>query len=87
MKAREKADDIFLQALGNRIAMLRKEKHITQVELSYRCDIEKPNMRRIEAGNTNPTVLMLKKIAAGLEVSIIELFDFEAKSPSETTVI
>jgi transcriptional regulator with XRE-family HTH domain len=76
MKVREKADDIFLQTLGNRIASIRKEKHITQVELSYRCDIEKTNMRRIEAGNTNPTILMLKKIAAGLGISLKELLDF-----------
>lgn len=76
MKVREKADDIFLQALGSRIATMRKEQHMTQVELSYRCDIEKSNMRRIEAGNTNPTVLMLKKIAAGLGVSLIELLNF-----------
>jgi len=80
MKAREKDDDNFLQILGNRIATLRKEKHMTQVELSYRCDIEKPNMRRIEAGNTNPTILMLKKIAAGLEVSLTELLDFTRDS-------
>ncbi|HTE01628.1 MAG TPA: helix-turn-helix transcriptional regulator [Mucilaginibacter sp.] len=78
MKSREKADDIFLQSLGNRIATIRKGKHMTQVELSYRCDIEKPNMRRIEAGNTNPTILMLKKIAAGLEVNLNELLDFTA---------
>ena len=77
MKAREKDDEIFLQALGNRIATIRKKKGITQVELSYRCDIEKPNMRRIEVGNTNPTILMLKKIAAGLEISIAELLDFD----------
>jgi transcriptional regulator with XRE-family HTH domain len=76
MKAREKADDIFLQALGNRIAKRRKEKQITQIELGYRCDIEKTNMRRIEAGNTNPTVLMLKKVAAGLGISLTELLDF-----------
>ncbi len=77
MKTREKADDIFLQALGNRIASIRKGKHITQVELSYRCDIEKSNMRRIEAGNTNPTALMLRKIALGLDISLAELLDFE----------
>ena len=76
MKVREKADDIFLQALGNRIATIRKEKHITQVELSYRCDIEKTNMSRIEAGNTNPTIIMLKKVSAGLGISLTELLDF-----------
>jgi transcriptional regulator with XRE-family HTH domain len=76
MKVREKADEIFLQNLGNRIASIRKEKSITQVELSYRCDIEKSNMRRIEAGDTNPTALMLRKIAFGLGISLSELVDF-----------
>jgi len=76
MKVREKADDIFLKALGNRIASIRKGKNITQVELSYRCDIEKTNMNRIEAGNTNPTALMLHKIANALEVNLKDLVDF-----------
>jgi transcriptional regulator with XRE-family HTH domain len=77
MKVREKADEIFLQNLGDRIASMRKERRITQVELSYRCDIEKTNMRRIEAGNTNPTALMLRKIAAGLGISLSELLDLK----------
>jgi transcriptional regulator with XRE-family HTH domain len=80
MKVREKADDIFLKALGNRIATIRKEKHITQIELSYRCDIEKTNMRRIEAGNTNPTILMLKKICNGLGISLPELLEFTTET-------
>ena len=80
MKAREKDDAIFLKILGSHIAALRKERHITQVELGYRCDIEKTNMRRIEAGNTNPTVLMLKKIALGLGVSLKELLDFNQEA-------
>jgi transcriptional regulator with XRE-family HTH domain len=76
MKVRDKADEIFLQSLGNRIVTIRKGKGMTQRELSYRCDIENSNMRRIEAGNTNITVLMLKKIAAGLETNVRELMDF-----------
>src|ERR1700744_5652933 len=80
MKARDKADDIFLQALGNRIATLRKGKHIKQVDLGYRCDIEKSNMRRIESGNTNPSILLLRKIAVALEVSVTELLDFTVDS-------
>lgn len=74
MKLREKADEDFLKALGGRIVAIRKEKGITQVELSYRCDIEKSNMRRIEAGNTNVTVLMLKKICEALDVPLNDLF-------------
>ena len=73
MKARGNSDVIFLQALGNRIAAMRKEKQITQSELGYRCDIEKQSINRIEAGNTNPTILTLQKIATALEIPLEEL--------------
>jgi len=76
MKVREKVDGLFLQTLGNRIATIRKEKHITQTELAYRCDIEKTNMRRIEAGNTNPTIITLRKICTGLGITLKDLMDF-----------
>ena len=77
MKVRNKNDEIFLKILGERIATIRKNKKITQVSLSYSCDIEKTNMRRIEAGNTNPTILMLKKICLGLEIKLSDLLDFD----------
>jgi DNA-binding XRE family transcriptional regulator len=66
-------NDTFLKKLGARITEFRIKKGISQVELGLRCDIEKPNMNRIEKGNTNPTILTLKKICAELEVSIEEL--------------
>jgi len=76
VKAREKDDETYLKKLGKRIATIRKEQGITQVGLAYSCDIEKQNMRRIEAGNTNPTVLMLKRISVNLGMSVSELLDF-----------
>lgn len=76
LKKREKEDEIYLKKLGERIATIRKEKGITQVDLSYKIEIEKTNMRRIEAGNTNPTILMLKKICAAMDMTVSELLDF-----------
>ena len=66
-------DKEFLKELGTRITQIRKEKGLTQVELGLRCDIEKPNMNRIEKGNTNPTILTLKKISKELQIEIEEL--------------
>ena len=76
MKKRDKRDALILKQLGKRIAIIRKEKKITQLELAFRCDIEGPNITRIESGGTNPTFLTLKKIAEGLEISIDELLKF-----------
>lgn len=77
MKTWKKQDEIFLKKLGERIASLRKEKKITQVELGFRCEIEKSNIRRIESGRTNPTILTLKKISAGIEIPLNELLNFK----------
>jgi transcriptional regulator with XRE-family HTH domain len=63
----------FLVQLGLRIQQIRHSKGITQIELSYRCEMERSNMRRIEAGGTNPTVLTLRKIASALGVEIEEI--------------
>ena len=76
MYKRDKVEAEYLKNLGKRIKTLRKEKNIKQVELGYSCDIEKQSMSRIEAGNTNPSVLLLRKIAEILGISLSELLDF-----------
>lgn len=64
----------FQIALGQRIKELREKKNISQTELGNLCDIERTNMNRIEAGNTNPTRYTLYRIAQKLEVELSELF-------------
>ena len=68
-------DEETLKNLGKRIAELRLKKNLTQTELAYMCDFERPNLARIEAGNTNPTYLTLMKIANALMIPMIELID------------
>jgi DNA-binding Xre family transcriptional regulator len=51
---------------------------MNQVDLALACDFKKPNMQRIEAGNTNPTFKTLLKIAKALEVNVADLLKFEA---------
>ena len=69
-------NSLILIKLGENISKIRKEKGITQIELGHRCDFDRSNMRRIESGRTNPTILTLKKISEGLEVSLEELIVF-----------
>ncbi len=76
MKKRENDDAEYLKKLGKRIKSVRKEKSIKQVDLGYACDLDKSNMNRIEAGNTNPSVLLLKKISSELGISLSELLNF-----------
>jgi transcriptional regulator with XRE-family HTH domain len=72
---RDKKDSVFLKRLGERIKQIRKKKGIKQKDLDYSLDIEKSNMSRIESGNTNPTIILLKKIAEELNISLKELID------------
>ena len=42
--------------ISSRIRELRRERRLTVQELAYRCDMERSNLSRIEAGRTNLTV-------------------------------
>ena len=59
--------------ISNRIRKLRKEKHLTVQELAYRCDMERSNMSRIEAGRTNLTVKTMCIICNALCVNLRDL--------------
>ncbi|GER58127.1 hypothetical protein ULMA_02350 [Patiriisocius marinus] len=59
--------------VGKRIKLLREQKNIPQQDLAAKCNIEKSNFSRLEAGGTNPTIYTLYKIAENLDVSVSEL--------------
>lgn len=49
---------------------LRKEKGITQDELSKRTGIARPNIARMENGSYNPTIEMMARLADGLDMHL-----------------
>jgi len=69
-------DKEYLIKLGNRIVELRKEKGMRQIDLSDNIGIEDSALRRIEKGRVNSTINMLRKIANGLNIDIIDLLKF-----------
>ena len=71
------SDKEILKNLGKRIANLRIDNGFTQNELADLIDIERSNLARVEAGNTNPTYLTLLKISIALSISVSELVDLE----------
>lgn len=77
----ENFDKILIVELGLRIAALRKERQLTQAELSDLLDMEESALRRIELGDTNPTFKTLIRIARGLEISLKELLDISILNP------
>jgi putative transcriptional regulator len=66
----------FQLKFGRHIAMLRKEKNLSQVALADILDKEKQNINRIENGGTNPTAWLIYQLAEALETTPQRLFDF-----------
>ncbi|WP_443135200.1 helix-turn-helix domain-containing protein [Flavobacterium sp. KACC 22763] len=59
---------------------MREERNISQTELGLLCNIERTNMNRIEAGNTNPSSYLLYIISEKLQVKASELLNFNLTS-------
>lgn len=48
----------------------RKSKKMTQEELAKRAGISRPNVSRFESGNYNPSLEMMVRLAAALDMKV-----------------
>ena len=71
--AMQSADDGFNKALGQRIALLRKERGISQVKFSADLGIAQQTLSNYEGGQLRCPVELLLKISERLDVSLEEL--------------
>jgi transcriptional regulator with XRE-family HTH domain len=60
--------------LGDRIRELRRERGLTQEELGARAKVSKVYVSRVEKGNTDIGLDIMKRIAEALDVSPATLF-------------
>lgn len=60
--------------LGMRIRYLRKKKGMSQEDLALESGVNKNYLSDVERGSRNPTIVVIEKIAAALEVSLSTLF-------------
>lgn len=63
----------FFAALGARIAQLRKDSHITQVQLAQTLEVSQPTINAYELGHRRVPVSSLPLLARTLGVSVEEL--------------
>ncbi len=68
-------EKIFLEKLGQRITKIREEQNLSKVQLAFEINTGEAAIRRIEKGQVNPGILMLKKISIALNVELGELID------------
>jgi len=65
----------ILIKFGLRVRQLRKEKNLSQEELSFKADLHRTYIGMIERAEKNITLVNIEKIAKALNVDIKELFD------------
>ncbi len=63
--------------VGERIQEIRIEKDMSQQDLAAKCNFEKSNMSRLEAGRANATLMTIQIVANALDVPAMELFRFK----------
>ncbi len=76
-------EEELLKCVGKNIKKYRVQKGILQQDLAAICNMEIPNMSRIENGRTNPTLKTLLKISSSLGVEIVDLLKPECKEPEK----
>jgi len=77
--------------IGDRIRQLRKEQGLSQEKLGDKADLHYTHVGSIERGEKNWSIETLIKLAKGLNVEIVDLFNFpmqpaEAKKMKKSLV-
>ena len=68
----------------DQLAALRHSKNLTQVQLAEACQISVPQLQRYEAGTSQPTLDVIKKLSVVLGVSSDTLiFEAHERGPSD----
>jgi len=66
---------MLIKHFGKSVRYLRRNKDMSQETLAELCGLDRTYIGGVERGERNPTLLVIGKIAAGLSVSLAELFD------------
>jgi XRE family aerobic/anaerobic benzoate catabolism transcriptional regulator len=64
----------FLLALGTRVRELRNRRDMTRKTLAHESQVSERHLAQLESGEGNISILLLRRIAAVLNVSLEELF-------------
>jgi transcriptional regulator with XRE-family HTH domain len=71
--AMQSNDDDFCKALGQRIAHLRKDRGLTQVQLAAQLGIAQQTLSHYEGGNLRVPLALLPRLGEIFEMSLDEL--------------
>jgi XRE family aerobic/anaerobic benzoate catabolism transcriptional regulator len=80
-------DGDFLLFLGKRVRQLRSLRGMTRKMVAREADVSERHLAQLEAGEGNVSIVLLRRIAGALNVSLVELFAPEVEEPGEKQLI
>jgi XRE family transcriptional regulator, aerobic/anaerobic benzoate catabolism transcriptional regulator len=83
------ADDAgpFLLWLGKRVREARARRGMTRKQMAQDADVSERHLAQLESGEGNISVVLLRRIAAALDVPLAELFAAERAEPAAKQTI
>ena len=65
--------EAVIKRITQKIKEIRLSRGLSVQELAYRCDMERSNLSRLEAGRTNMTIKTLCTICNALEIKVADV--------------
>jgi XRE family aerobic/anaerobic benzoate catabolism transcriptional regulator len=81
------SNDGFLVFLGKRVRELRNRRGLTRKMMAREADVSERHLAQLEAGEGNVSIVLLRRIAAAVNVSLAELFATETETRHEKVLI
>src|SRR5277367_2968353 len=79
--------DGFLEFLGKRVRELRNRRGLTRKMMAREADVSERHLAQLETGEGNVSIVLLRRIAAALHVSLADLFAAEMEMRHEKVLI
>ena len=73
--------------VGIRLQSIRKLKGLSQRELAKRAGVTNSTISMIEKNSVSPSISSLKKVLAGIPMSLVEFFSQESEQDNHTQVV
>lgn len=81
------ADAQFLSALGKRVRELRERRGMTRRFLAQEANISERYLGQLESGEANVSIILLRRIAAALDVTLSDMLAPEYQGSAEQKLI
>src|SRR5580698_7562930 len=77
------SDDDFLRLLGRKVRQLRSRRGMTRKMMAQESDVSERHLAQLELGDGNVSIVLLRRIATALNVSLADLFAAEGSASSD----